>query len=76
MLALGFSFCTQDVTSLYSTLESLVFAQYVRRKTLVLNKVLKRGLMIGGISWSQARPPKGSKITLDHTIKSIQRGEL
>jgi hypothetical protein len=49
----------QDVNALYSTVESLVFAQYVRRKTLQMNKVLKRGLMMGGINWAQARAPKG-----------------
>eukprot|EP00455_Lapot_gusevi_P035058 TRINITY_DN3879_c0_g1_i1.p1 TRINITY_DN3879_c0_g1~~TRINITY_DN3879_c0_g1_i1.p1 ORF type:complete len:253 (+),score=65.07 TRINITY_DN3879_c0_g1_i1:157-915(+) len=48
----------EDITSLYQTLEALVFDDYVRRKTVTLNKIIKKGFMMAGINWAQARPPK------------------
>jgi hypothetical protein len=32
--------------------------QYVARKTLAVNAVLKRGLMTAGVNWGAARPPR------------------
>ena len=48
----------EDCAALFSTLESLVFAHYVSRKTLVVNGVLKRGLMTAGVNWGAARQPR------------------
>ena len=44
---------------LYETLKDLVFDQYIRKKMVFLNQVLRRGVMMAGIDWANAPDPKG-----------------
>jgi hypothetical protein len=45
-------------TSPQTPTSTFLHPQYVARKTLAVNAVLKRGLMTAGVNWGAARPPR------------------
>ena len=45
----------EDLDTLFFTLEKIILEQYLRRKILSLNKYVKKGMLLGGIYWVEAR---------------------
>eukprot|EP00494_Astrolonche_serrata_P024403 UN24661 len=58
----------QEIVGLYEKLENLVFEQYVRRKTLKLNRIIKRGILYDGTNWEIASKPNSVR---DHTLRFL-----